>query len=244
MDRGAWWAADSGVTKSQTQLSTDSTSELMTRIFSCFSPSHSELCWALLEAFALNDTFWYQCKHQRCFTLHLLFFPCQCGKREHNLAPFARSSQLYGGSDLHSKGGHRDLERERDEKMKAVSMVCLFRILSEGNAELAVVVGWNLKMAEQGEQGCGLATVAHVMNQLVKTRRQPLTALLHECLFSRLFNLAHSHHTQSAGKVLVVLLTGQAELGFGQHVQLSVCGRLLVTSPVLTSQPLRRYVFP
>ena len=115
MDRGAWWAADSGVTKSQTQLSTDSTSELMTRIFSCFSPSHSELCWALLEAFALNDTFWYQCKHQRCFTLHLLFFPCQCGKREHNLAPFARSSQLYGGSDLHSKGGHRDLERERRE---------------------------------------------------------------------------------------------------------------------------------
>ena len=123
-------------------------------------------------------------------------------------------------------------------------MVYLFRILSEGNAELAVVVGWNLKMAEQGEQGCGLATVAHVMNQLVKTRQQPLTALLHECLFSRLFNLAHSHHTQSAGKVLVVLLTGQAELGFGQHVQLSVCGRLLVTSPVLTSQPLRRYVFP
>ncbi|OWK13791.1 FRYL [Cervus elaphus hippelaphus] len=96
-----------------------------------------------------------------------------CGKRQHSIAPFARSSQLYGGSDLHSKGGHRDLEGERDEKRKAVSTVCLFRMLSEGNAELAVVVGWNLKMAEQGEQGCGLATVAHVMrNQLVKTRQQ------------------------------------------------------------------------
>ena len=42
-------------------------------------------------------------------------------------------------------------ERERDKKMKAIRMVCLFRILSEGNAELAVAVGWNLKMAEQGE---------------------------------------------------------------------------------------------
>ena len=138
--------------QSQTRLSTDSTSELMRHIFCCFSPSHSELCWALFEAFTLNDTVWYQCKHQHCLILHLLFFPCQCGKREHNFAPFARSSQLYGGSDLHSKGEwQRFTERERDKKMKAIRMVCLFRILSEGNAELAVAVGWNLKMAEQGE---------------------------------------------------------------------------------------------
>lgn len=51
-------------------------------------------------------------------------------------------------------------------------------------------------------------------------------------------------HTQSAGKVLVVLLNSQAELGFRQRVQLSVCGRLLVTCPVLASHHHASMSFP
>ena len=96
------------------------------------------------------------------------------------------------------------------------------------------------------EQGCGLATKAHAMrNQLVKTRWQPhYSALIWGPFFAPLFNLAHPHHTQSAGKVLVVLLNGQAELAFRQHVQLSVCGRLLVTCPVLASHHYADMSFP
>ena len=221
----------------------------MRRIFCCFSPSHSELRWALLEAFALNDTFWYQCKHQHWLILHLLFFPCQCGKREHNFAPFARSSQLYGSSDLHSKGEwqrFRERERERRENEGYKHHLCV------PNTEWGE--GWTCSGSrlelEDGrtrrEQGCGLAIKAHAMrNQLVKTRWQPhYSPLIWGLFFAPLFNLAHPHHTQSAGKVLAVLLNGQAELAFRQHVQLSVCGRLLVTCPVLASHHYADVSFP
>lgn len=38
-------------------------------------------------------------------------------------------------------GRDSERERERDEKMKAISIICVFQILSEGKAELAVAVG-------------------------------------------------------------------------------------------------------
>lgn len=63
-----------------------------------------------------------------------------------------------------------------------------------------------------------------------------VTALLHEGPFMPLFNWACLHHTRSAGKALAVLLKGQAELALdSEHVQLSACGWLPVTSPVVAS---------
>lgn len=110
---------------------------------------------------------------------------------------------------------------------------------SEGSSEHEVVAGLELEGGRtRGEKGCGLATVAHAMrSQLVQTRRQlQLQRSYMRALSMPLFNWAHLHHTRSAGKALAVLLKGQAELAFdSEHVQLSACGWLPVTPPVVAS---------